>query len=130
MNNHNLGIPSKTPGVTRVVHKECDVHFQVHKNTLKSSLDDFLKEYFDINNFWAWVFNLITLFLTLATSSFKDFLSISASVWNAVFLIATALVTIWVFICFRKAWKSRGKDSTYFVNSLQNDISKSRDHLP
>lgn len=124
MSNNNLGVSTEQLGVTRVVHMERDVHLQVHKNTLKSALDDFLKEYFDVHNFGAWLFNLFTLILTLSTSTFTNSFGIHASVWNAVYLIGVFLVVVWVIKCGYRAWKSRGKDSAYFVKNLQESISK------
>lgn len=128
MANNNIGVSAKQAGVTRVVHEECDVHLQVHKNTLKSALDDFLKEYFDIHNLWAWLFNFFTLALTLSTSSFHDACGIPSSVWHAIFLIAILLVTIWVILCIIKVIKNKGKDSAYFVNKLQENITNSNLH--
>lgn len=125
MSNNNIGVSARQAGVTRVVHEECDVHLQVHKNTLKSALDDFLKEYFDVQNLFAWLFNLFTLALTLSTSSFHDACGIPSSVWHAVFLIAIFLVFIWVIFCIFKVIRNKDKDSAYFVNNLQKNIMNS-----
>ena len=57
---------------------------------------------------------LLTLVLTFATTSFKDFLLVAAT-WQAVFVIASALTTGWLLFALRRAWNAPSVDDVVGV---------------
>lgn len=130
MEDNTIGIATRGPNGFKCVYEEHDIHIQVHKNTLKSELDDFLRVYCNAHYFWSWLFNFIVLLLTLTTTRCMDTLGLSAQTWQAFFYLFTGGVFVSAACCGIKAWKSRGKNSAYFVESLQNIIIKSNNtHL-
>lgn len=122
MENRTIGIEKKEYGVSRLVIEERDIHIHVHKSTLKSALDEFLKDYFDISVFYSWCFNCIALFLTLLTTKFQDTFGVPSHIWQALFVIADVGIFVWIVIRLHKVWKNKNLSSACFVESLQNSL--------
>ena len=65
-------------------------------------------------NSWITPLSLtITCVISLITADFKDFL-LSASVWEALFILSSIIFSIWLIYAAIIAWKNRKKGNTLF----------------
>lgn len=70
------------------------------------------------NDFLAPLTLLISLVLTFCTTDFKDFLTISASVWKALYLFLTIGAAIWLFLELKKRKKNISIDE--LITKIRN----------
>lgn len=70
------------------------------------------------NDFLAPLILLISLVLTFCTTDFKDFLTISASVWKALYLFLTMGACIWLFLELKKRKKNISIDE--LITKIRN----------
>jgi hypothetical protein len=75
----------------------------------------------------AWVTPLgllVTCGVTLMTTDFKDAMGLDASVWNAVFILATIACILWLIKTLYTRFKNREKgDINEIINSIATPTS-------
>ncbi|PKK84786.1 MAG: hypothetical protein CVT49_01130 [candidate division Zixibacteria bacterium HGW-Zixibacteria-1] len=101
-----------------------DETFQTDKNLVKLELHEFIKEISKKYKCIAPFGILVTLIATLSTAVFQPILGIDANVWQAIFVITTLLVALWLLWCIGGMLKSKSENN--LINKFITKISRGK----